>query len=107
MNVAASSLLGVHQSTPNVHRVPPDSMTNFPGAGENHEWVITTGLVLTMGQRQLPDGPVEIFQTVNEIYGDRKKPELDIGTDLLRDRMLFVSYSTNRVCLDRSGPAKS
>ena len=99
MNVAAAKLLGIRQSTRNVHQVPPDSMTNFPGAGENHEWVITTGLVLTMGRRQLPDGPVEIYQTVNEIYGDRTKPELDLGTDLFHDRILFMSYSTNQVCL--------
>ena len=99
MNLAAAKLLGIKQSTPHVHRVPPDSMTNFPGAGENHEWIMTTGLVLTMGGRPLPDGPVEIFQTVNEIYGDRTKPELDLGTDLFHDRILFMSYSTNQVCL--------
>lgn len=99
MNVAAAKLLGIRQSTPHVHRVPRDSMTYFPGAGENHEWVMTTGLVLTMGGQPLPDGPVEIFQTVNEINGDRTKPELDLGTDLMQDRILFISYSTNRVCL--------
>lgn len=98
MNVAAAKLLGIRQSTPHVYRVPPDSMINFPGVGENHEWILTTGLTLTIAGRPLSDTPVAIFQTVNEINGDRTKPELDLGTDLFHDRTVFISYSTQRVC---------
>jgi hypothetical protein len=99
MNVAAAKLLDIRQSSPHVHRVPDDSAGTYPGAGPQKVWVVTTGVVVTLGTRQLPDGPIYIFQTMNEIYGDRTKPEFSVGTDLLRDRFLFISYSSGQVCL--------
>ena len=99
MNLAAAKVLGIRQSNPHVHRVPPDSSISFPGVGLQKEWVVTTGLVLRVGGEIMPDGPIDIFPTVNEINRNRNEPELDIGTDLLHDRRLFISYSSGRICL--------
>lgn len=98
----AATVLGVHSSSPHVHSVPPDSATSFPGVGPQKEWVVTTDPVFRVGDRLLPDGPVEIFQTVIEITGDGNEPELDIRTGSLAERLLFVLYCNKQVCLGES-----
>ena len=96
MNLAAARLLGLTQHTPGVHLVPPDSAGHFLGETAGHQYRVT-GLTLAMGSRILTSQTVWI---VPHVPGPGEAgPIVNLGLRAFHDRRVFVSYSTQQICL--------
>lgn len=95
MNLAAAHLLGITQHTPHVRLLPADSGNRMPfGKGGRQKTYIWQGVDITMGNQHLQNQEVHIFSGV-----PIEQPMVGLGLDAFRDRILWVSYSTNQVCL--------
>jgi hypothetical protein len=64
-------------------------------------WQIPSGYTLTMGSRDFAPVAVHIYQHLPREKGPTDA-ELSVGLAAIRDRILFVSYSTRHVCLTKS-----
>jgi hypothetical protein len=105
MNMVAGRLLGLTQHAPNVHLLPDSLATMYPVGGGRDKYLVT-GLTLQVGSRPLTALPVRIATRIPSGISD-STPQLLLGLDALRDRLLFVSYATGQVCLGAARPASS
>jgi hypothetical protein len=88
MNWAAAALVGVAPGNPRLHRT-----ADLQGVtGEAPSWTIS-GVAVTVGTTTLVDTPIRIFADGSDA------PRFTLGRDHVRDRAVFVSYSTGQLCL--------
>jgi hypothetical protein len=103
MNMAAGRLLGLTQHAPNVHLIPDSLAGVYPHGGGRDKYLVT-GLTLQVGTHALTALPVRIATRIPSGVSD-SMPQLLLGLDALRDRLLFISYATGQVCLSAARPA--
>ena len=86
MNWAAAKILGLTPTSLSVHLYPHTTR-------EDH---FVNGVTLRLGRRVLPEGPIVITDYKST---DATVPNLLLGIDQIRDRMFFLSFSTQMVCV--------
>jgi hypothetical protein len=97
MNIPAAHLLGLRQSDPNVRLLPPDSSMSYPGAGLGRQKnYAVTHLDVTVGERLLPISTMYVLQFIPA--PDQSRPLIEVGNDVFRGRLLWISYGTKRIC---------
>jgi hypothetical protein len=102
MNMAAGRLLGLTQHAPNVQLIPDSLATMYPVGGGRDKYLVT-GLQVQVGSHPITALPVRIATRIPSGIPD-STPQLMLGLDALRDRLLFVSYPTGQVCLSAPRP---
>ena len=101
INLPAASILGFRESDPSVHLLPQDSTQSYPSIGPMKVWE-WTGMRVTVAGKTLS---VPDFRVAEHIPApDETLPELDLGLTAIRDRLLWISYSMDRVCVSNRIP---
>lgn len=95
INLPAARLMGLRKSDPRVHLLPPDS-TNTYWDVESQKAYTVTGVTIVAAGRPFPISPIVVSQHIPS--PDPTSPEMDIGLNAFRDRLLWISYSTRQVC---------
>jgi hypothetical protein len=104
MNLVAAHVLGITKRTPGIHLMLPMLAPQFAAYNGQKVWQIPSGYTLTMGSRSFAPVAVHIYQHLPREKGPTDA-ELSVGLEAIRDRILFVSYSTRHVCLTQPATA--
>ena len=75
--------------------MPSDSVGHLEG---NEDVWRVTGVTLTLGPQHFADDTLYIHRHMPRQTGP-DDPELSLGMDAIRGRVLFVSYSARQTCL--------
>jgi hypothetical protein len=105
-NLAGARVLGITKRTPNVQQLPLGLMGQFMKYNGQRVWEVPSGLTMTVASRPLADVPIYIYQHLPRETG-ADDAELSMGLDAIQDRLMFVSYSTRRVCLGKTSGAET
>jgi hypothetical protein len=95
LNVAAARVLGLHSTDSNVHLLPRGLGGQFSRFNGQQIWRVAAAKI-TVGRQNIVT-PINIYEHLpRETSPD--DPELSLGLNAVRDRVLYVSYSTRTVC---------
>lgn len=108
INWAAARALGLDRTSPTVTPVSSGSLALFSFRAPAHTDGLDTtnyqaaGITLRLGRRTLPADSVLISDlTFGDFANFRTKPMILVGLRHFRDNVLFLSYSTRKVCVGR------
>ena len=96
INLPAAQLLGFQASDSHVHVLPADSSQSYPGVGPMTVWG-WTGVRVTVAGKTLVVRDFRVAEHIPSV--DESLPELDLGLDAIRDRLVWIAYSTNHICV--------
>ncbi len=106
MNWAAARLLGLNRASPAVTETGPGSVILFAFHPDEQTKGLDTlnyraaGITLRLGTRTLPADTVLISDLSFRDFADAEtKPLMLVGLRHFRDDLLFVSYSTGKICI--------
>ena len=105
INVAAARLLGITGRTPGVHQLSADASPQFVMYDSQPVWEVPAA-TLTVGTRQLTVTPLFLYPHLPRETGP-DDAELSLGLGAIRDRVLFVSYSTRQLCVGKGASTPS
>jgi hypothetical protein len=92
MNPAAARVLGVQPSGPNVHPL------GGTASWDAYNATSVATVRLPIGRQRLRPISIQLYDGLPWQTGP-DDPELDLGLGAIRDRLLFVSYSTHQICI--------
>lgn len=96
LNVAAARVLGLHSTDSSVHLLPRGVGGQFSRFNGQRIWR-ATGVTLAIGDQRITR-PINIYEDLPR-ESSPNDPELSLGLNAVRDRVLYVSYSTKTVCI--------
>lgn len=96
INVAAARVLGLSPADSNVKLLPPGVGGQFSRFKGQRIWRVSSA-TLTVGRHDIVT-PINIYEDLPR-EASPKDGELSLGLDAIRDRVLYVSYSSQTVCV--------